>query len=562
MPAAGNPSIPQSGVGSLQQDSPSNATQCRCFPGDPCWPKPPEWTALNQTLGGKLVSSKPLASPCHDSDFGPFDAQQCTNIQSTWFFPETHFETSSSIMAPYFTNDSCNPFLPRNAPCRLGNYISYAVNASGAADFQKTVQFAQRHNIRLTVRNTGHDYNGKATGAGAIGIWTHHMKAMAVSDYKSAAYTGKAMKMGAGVQAVEAYQYAYDRGLAVVGGNCPTVGIAGGYTQGGGHSPLSSKFGMAADQALEWEVVTASGQYLVASPSQNADLFWALSGGGGGTYAVVASLTVKAHPEMMTSAANLTFTSGERGPDSFWNAVRVFHEDIPTIVDAGAYAAFLLSGESFVLMPVQAPGMPKAQLQRLLNRTLRTLEEEGIEYDFNIGEFPTFYESYQSFDPPWNVSQYQIGGRLIPRTLVKNNLVGLIEAERQILESSPGLLISGVCVNVSVANPAINSVNPYWRTALFDAVIGTSNVAYADMMTHQLLPKLEKLTPGGGAYINEADFQQPDFQRVFYGANYPILQAIKKKYDPFDMFYAITAVGSEIWYEDWNRGGRLCRTAQ
>ncbi|KAL8645398.1 MAG: hypothetical protein Q9226_007324, partial [Calogaya cf. arnoldii] len=63
-------------------------------------------------------------------------------------------------------------------------------------------------------------------------------------------------------------------------------------------------------------------------------------------------------------------------------------------------------------------------------------------------------------------------------------------------------------------------------------------------MTSQLLPKLEELTPNGGAYINEADFQdfqQPDFQRVFYGANYPVLKAIKKKYDPSDRLYAITA---------------------
>ncbi|KAL8900590.1 MAG: hypothetical protein Q9192_000977 [Flavoplaca navasiana] len=464
-------------------------------------------------------------------------------------------------MAPYFTNDSCNPFLPQNASCRLGNYISYAVNASGAADFHKTIQFVRRHNIRLTIRNTGHDYNGKATGAGAVGIWTHYMKAMTVFDYKFATYTGKAMKMGAGVQAIGAYQHAYDRGLAVIGGNCPTVGIAGGYTQGGGHSPLSSKFGMAADQALEWEVVTASGEQLVATPSQNADLFWALSGGGGGTYG--------AFPELMTSAANLTFTTAGSSEESFWDVVRTFHKDIPSIVDAGAYAAFLLSRDSFVLMPVQAPGVPKAQLERLLGRTLRKLEQNNIRYDFNIGEFPTYYESYQSYDPPWNVSQYQIGGRLIPPTLVKDNLDGLIEAERQIVDSSPGLLISGVCVNVSVANPAVNSVNPYWRTALFDAVIGTPysytnsslNDAYADIMTNQLLPKLAKLTPDGGAYINEADFQQPDFQRVFYGAHYPALKAIKKKYDPFDMFYAITAVGSESWYEDQTRDGRLCRVA-
>ena len=77
-------------------------------------------------------------------------------------------------------------------------------------------------------------------------------------------------------------------------------------------------------------------------------------------------------------------------------------------------------------------------------------------------------------------------------------------------------------------------------------------------MTTQLLPLLEELTPNGGAYVNEADFQQSDFQSVFYGTNYPTLKAIKSKYDPYNMFYAVTAVGSENWYEDQSRGGRLC----
>ena len=380
-PVVASPSTSQgSNEGTFQQTRDSNESGCRCFPGDTCWPTISEWTAFNKSIGGKLIATIPIASPCHDDAFGPFDLQECTKLQSTWFFPETHFDTSSSVMAPYFTNNSCNPFLPEGASCTLGNYISYAVNASSVADFQKTIGFVQKNNIRLTIRNTGHDYNGKATGAGAVGIWTHNMKAMEVFDYNSSVYTGKAMRMGAGVQVVDAYQYAYDRGLVVVGGNCPTVGIAGGYTQGGGHSPLSSKFGLAADQALEWEVVTATGAHLIATPSQNADLFWALSGGGGGTYGVVSSLTVKAHPDLNTSAANLTFSSNGISSDSFWSVVETFQESLPSIVDTGTVAVFVLTNDSFAVMPMQGPGVPKAQLQQLFNATLTKLDEEKIQY--------------------------------------------------------------------------------------------------------------------------------------------------------------------------------------
>lgn len=174
-PAEANPLTSQSVFeGALQQKRYTNLSGCRCFPGDTCWPALSEWTAFNQSLGDKLIATIPIASPCHNDAFGPFDAQQCAEFQSSRFFPETHFDTSSSVMAPNFTNDSCNPFLTRDASCLLGNYISYAVNASGATDFQKTVEFVQKNNIRLTVRNTGHDYSAKATGAGAIGMDPQH----------------------------------------------------------------------------------------------------------------------------------------------------------------------------------------------------------------------------------------------------------------------------------------------------------------------------------------------------------------------------------------------------
>lgn len=77
-------------------------------------------------------------------------------------------------------------------------------------------------------------------------------------------------------------------------------------------------------------------------------------------------------------------------------------------------------------------------------------------------------------------------------------------------------------------------------------------------MTDVLLPRLEQLTPGGGAYLNEGDFQQPNFQEVFYGGNYERLLEIKNKYDPNHIFYATTGVGSESWTV--SNDGRMCET--
>ena len=77
-----------------------------------------------------------------------------------WSCPSAHthsFETSSSVMAPFFTNQSCDPFLPKSSTCRLGNYINYAIDVAERPDISKGIAFATRYNIRLVIRNTGHE---------------------------------------------------------------------------------------------------------------------------------------------------------------------------------------------------------------------------------------------------------------------------------------------------------------------------------------------------------------------------------------------------------------------
>lgn len=249
-------------------------------------------------------------------------------------------------MAPFFANRSCDPFTERSARCVLGTYVQYTVNVSSAADIVDGITFANDRNIRLVIRTTGHDYNGKSTGAGALGLWMQNLKDIEFKDWSDRHYTGKAIKMGAGVLGSEAYKAADAEGLQVLGGECPTVAIPGGYSQGGGHSALSGRHGLAADQTLEFEVVTGTGQYLVANREINTDLYWALSGGGGGTYGVVLSLTSKAHPDTPVSGANLTFASEGVSQDAYYKAISTFHSSLPKSVDAGVMTVWYVSSSS------------------------------------------------------------------------------------------------------------------------------------------------------------------------------------------------------------------------
>lgn len=149
---------------------PSRAQTCRKLPQDKDWPSQAIWNGLNATVGGRLIATTPLASPCHDPNY---DASKCDALRAGWVYPQTQcvfdrqdpqnranvssFDSSSSIVAPYFQNQSCDPFTPRSSPCKVGTYPSYAVKVTNASDAIAGMKFAQSNNVRLVIKNTGHE---------------------------------------------------------------------------------------------------------------------------------------------------------------------------------------------------------------------------------------------------------------------------------------------------------------------------------------------------------------------------------------------------------------------
>jgi hypothetical protein len=440
------------------------AGECRTFPGDPNWPTAHDWAVLNKTVSGRLIRTIPIGSVCHIPNYS---STACSAVQAEWHDPSLHYFTSSSIMAPLWTNRSCDPFTPASSPCTLGNYVRYAIDVRVPADITFGLRFAQRFGIRLVIRNTGHDYLGKSTGAGALALWTHNLKEIEyISAYSGRHnWRGAAMRLGAGVQGFEAFEAAARNGVVVVGGECESVGLAGGYTQGGGHSALNNKFGLAADQVLEWEIVTADGNLRVANPSKNTELYWALSGGGGGTFGVVTKVTVKAHPDSVTTAAKIAwYHNGEMDMvEKWWSAVKFYWLLTPTMTDVGAFSVDVYSTGSFILSPWFAHGLTRAESRVLLSPLLEKLEELGLEYTVNITEYPGYLPAYKSmFDfIPVGIAQY--GGRLIPRQLLMEQPDKVLETVRRIVEN--GSLIFDIVSHPSleVAGFPDNAVLPAWR---------------------------------------------------------------------------------------------------
>lgn len=132
----------------------SSTPECRYLPGDPEYPSLDKWAELNCTVGGRLIATVPIGTPCHDPNY---DEAACQAVRDGWTWPSLHDKSSSSVMMAFWANESCDPFTPREMPCELGNYVSYSINVSSATDVAAGIGFARERNVRLVVRNTGHE---------------------------------------------------------------------------------------------------------------------------------------------------------------------------------------------------------------------------------------------------------------------------------------------------------------------------------------------------------------------------------------------------------------------
>lgn len=159
-------------------------------------------------------------------------------------------------------NETCYIDSNRTIPCGQGNLPVYGVAVESADDIANTIQFASTKNIRLIIKNTGHDYLGRSTGRGALSIWTHKMQNISFSNNFlpegcGGTGVGTTVTIDAGVQLAQLYYAVGQMNQSVVVGMAFTVGAAGGYIQGGGHSPMANYAGMSTDNVIEYKVVTA-----------------------------------------------------------------------------------------------------------------------------------------------------------------------------------------------------------------------------------------------------------------------------------------------------------------
>ncbi len=141
----------------LSFDQAVSSTQyCKPVPGGTRWPSLADWTALNETVGGRLIAPTPPGAVCQPSS-AAFNNESCAELLSTgWASSAWH--ATDAVSADY-NDDTCLP--SALAPCSGNGYPTYVVNATKGSDVQAAVRFAQRTGVRLIVKGTGHDFPGR-----------------------------------------------------------------------------------------------------------------------------------------------------------------------------------------------------------------------------------------------------------------------------------------------------------------------------------------------------------------------------------------------------------------
>jgi hypothetical protein len=266
----------------------------RVRPSDSSWPGPVSWARLKDDVGGNLIEVHSLFGSCQTEPNGAACLDALKNIGNPYWIGDQPGGTEVSGWL-----DAWTP-----APS------AYAVKARNAADVAAGVTFAREKNLRLVVKGRGHSYLGTSNAPDSLLIWTHALNKITLHD----SFVGKgcegriapvpAVSTEAGAVWMDLYNaVTIEGGRYVQGGGCTTVGVAG-LVQSGGFGSFSKGFGTVASGLLEAEIVTADGQVRVVNACTDPDLFWAIKGGGGGTFGVVTRLTLRTHdlPEFFGSA--------------------------------------------------------------------------------------------------------------------------------------------------------------------------------------------------------------------------------------------------------------------
>jgi FAD/FMN-containing dehydrogenase len=407
------------------------------------------------------------------------------------------------------------------------------VRCAGVADVMRAVDFARSEDLVVAVRGGGHSLPGFSTCDGGIVIDLSLMNAVRVDPVSRSAVAQGGCTWADLDHETQAF------GLAVTGGLVSTTGIAG-FTLGGGIGWLMRKAGLACDNLLAADVVTADGQLLHASEAENPDLLWGLRGGGG-NFGVVTSLEFRLHPVGPTVLAGPIFFPGERAAEVlrfYRDWTRGLPDDLTTLVNltTAPPAPFLpehVHGKPVIAVVAVHAGDPEHG--EALVQPLRDLGDPVADL---IGRMP--YTAMQSLlDGLWTPGAHNYMRSAYVEELDDEAVAALVASHAAV--PSPGSEIHLHHFGGAVARAGDDHAAFGDRSAQFVLnVIARSpgaegfevNVAWARQTAGALAPVSRP-----GAYVNYMGDADDERLRASYGrATYERLVELKRRYDPHNVF--------------------------
>ena len=405
------------------------------------------------------------------------------------------------------------------------------VQPVSASDVATAVAFARENGILLSIRGGGHNIAGTCIAPDGLTLDMSRMRGVVVDASAKRAHVGP----GCLLQDVDAATQ--EHGLATVLGFVSDTGVAG-LTLGGGWGYLTRRFGWAVDNLEEVEIVTADGEIRTANREQNADLFWALRGGGG-NFGIVTRFTFRLHAVGPDVTGGLIVWSAERA-DEVLAAYRKLTESAPRELTAAAMIRLAPPApfvpEEWHFKPVV--GMLLCHSGSDAQADLTSVRELGDPIFDLVSEHPyTVQQSMLDDIDPWGLNQYW----------KVEFLPGL----------SPDYLDTFRDAALKVASPLSYSVIFHLAGALNergedDGAIGNRDARYisgfsgvwppnapGDGIVSAVREGWERIRPfsTGGNYVNfQLDEDGSDRTAAAYGKNYGRLAEVKHTYDPDNLF--------------------------
>jgi FAD/FMN-containing dehydrogenase len=469
-----------------------------------------------------------------------------------------------------------------------------AVAAESARDVAAAVDIARKHGIRLVVKGGGHSYFGNSNAADSLLVWTRRMDSVELHDAfrcagapdTSAAVP--AVSIGAGAIWGRVYRrVAVEGGRYVQGGGCLTVGVAG-FVQGGGFGSLSKQFGTGAGNLLEAEVVTADGQVRTANRFRDPELFFALRGGGGGTFGIVTRLTLMTHPLPPTIGAVLLSVTAtdERSWRALVDRMIGFYSEALFNSHWGEQLSFAPGRRLTVSMLCHS--LSEQEMRALWQPLIRWISASPGVYKFDSD--PVFVAvAGRDF---WNPDQLRkLPGIVLPDerpNAPASNIfwAANLEEAGQVLHSYKSLWLPAALLDEGRRSALVEAIvagSAHWPLSLHmnkglaggsefarrSALETAMNPAVADAFAllicassgppawpgvggHEpdvalgrrdaakvalAVEPVSRLVGEPGAYMSESDYFDAGWKAAYWGRNYPRLATAKRRYDPANFFH-------------------------